>query len=49
MFPQRYGQRTEFNTPDNAICNGHPRDARGEDLARRHYQRELRSLGFPGK
>ncbi len=27
-----------------AICNGHPRDARGEDLARRYYQRELRSL-----
>jgi hypothetical protein len=32
-----------------AICNGHPRDARGEDLARRYYQRELRSLSFPGK
>jgi hypothetical protein len=31
-----------------AICNGHPRDARGEDLARRCYQRELRSLSFPG-
>jgi hypothetical protein len=27
-----------------AICNGHPRDARGEDLARRYYQHELRSL-----
>jgi hypothetical protein len=27
-----------------AICNGHPRDARGEDLARRYYQRQLRSL-----
>lgn len=27
-----------------AICNGHPRDARGEDLARRYYERELRSL-----
>ena len=27
-----------------AICNGHPADARGEDLARRYYQRELRSL-----
>ena len=27
-----------------AIFNGHPRDAGGEDLARRYYQRELRSL-----
>jgi hypothetical protein len=27
-----------------AICNGHPCDARGEDLARRYYDRELRSL-----
>jgi hypothetical protein len=27
-----------------AICNGHPRDAGGEDLSRRYYQRELRSL-----
>jgi hypothetical protein len=27
-----------------AICNGHPRDARGTDLARRYYERELRSL-----
>ena len=27
-----------------AICNGHPRDAGGEDLARRYYERELRSL-----
>jgi hypothetical protein len=27
-----------------AICNGHPRDTAGEDLARRYYQRELRSL-----
>jgi hypothetical protein len=27
------------------ICNGHPRDARGEDLARGYYQRELRSVG----
>ncbi len=26
------------------ICNDHPRDARGEDLARRYYERELRSL-----
>ncbi len=31
-----------------AICNGHPRDARGEDLARRYYERGLRSLSFPG-
>lgn len=31
-----------------AICNDHPRDARGQDLARRYYQRELRSLSFPG-
>ena len=31
-----------------AICNGHPRDAGGEDLSRRYYQRELRSLSFPG-
>ena len=30
------------------ICNGHPRDACGEDLARRYYDRELRSLSFPG-
>ena len=27
-----------------AICNGHPDDAGGEDLAGRYYQRELRSL-----
>jgi hypothetical protein len=27
-----------------AICNGHPGDAAGEDLARRYYARELRSL-----
>jgi hypothetical protein len=27
-----------------AICNGHPADAAGEDLARRYYERELRSL-----
>ena len=32
-----------------AICNGHPADAAGEDLARRYYERELRSLSFPGK
>jgi hypothetical protein len=31
-----------------AICNGHPRDAWGADLSRRYYQRELRSLSFPG-
>lgn len=31
-----------------AICNGHPRDARGADLAGRYYERELRSLSFPG-
>jgi hypothetical protein len=29
-----------------AIRNDHPRDARGQDLARRYYQRELRSLPF---
>jgi hypothetical protein len=27
-----------------AICNGHPRDAGGQELARRYYQRRLRSL-----
>jgi hypothetical protein len=27
-----------------AIGNGHPSDARGADLARRYYERELRSL-----
>ena len=27
-----------------AICNGHAGDTRGEDLARRYYQRQLRSL-----
>ena len=32
-----------------AICNGHPGDVGGEDLSRRYYQRELRSLPFPGK
>ncbi len=31
-----------------AICNGHPAAADGEDLSRRYYQRELRSLSFPG-
>jgi hypothetical protein len=38
------GQRTALSTPNNAICNGHPRDAAGEDLSRRYYARELRSL-----
>jgi hypothetical protein len=32
-----------------AICNGHPRDAAGEELSRRYYARELRSLSFPGR
>ena len=27
-----------------AICNGHPDDAWGEELSRRYYARELRSL-----
>jgi len=27
-----------------AICNGHPRDAGGEELSRRYYARVLRSL-----
>jgi hypothetical protein len=27
-----------------AICNGHPRDAWGTDLAHRYYERELRSV-----
>jgi hypothetical protein len=27
-----------------AICNGHPGDPGGEELARRYYARELRSL-----
>ena len=31
-----------------AICNGHPGDPGGEELARRYYARELRSLSFPG-
>ena len=31
-----------------AICNGHPSDAGGADLSRRYYERELRSLSFPG-
>jgi len=30
-----------------AICNGHPGNAHGEELSRRYYQRELRSLSFP--
>jgi hypothetical protein len=42
------GQRTALSNLNNAICNGHPRDAHGTDLARRYYQRELRSLSFPG-
>jgi hypothetical protein len=29
------------------ICNDHPRDTQGEELARRYYGRELRSLSFP--
>jgi hypothetical protein len=49
MFPQRYGQRTEFNTPDNAIFNDHPRDAAGAELACAYYGRRLRSLSFPRK
>jgi hypothetical protein len=32
-----------------AICNGHPRDAGGEDLSRRYYERGLRSRQFPRK
>lgn len=43
------GQRTTFSTFNNAICNGHPRDAAGGHLSRRYYQRELRSLSFPRK
>jgi hypothetical protein len=31
------------------ICNGHPHDTHGEELARRYYERELRSLSFPGR
>jgi len=31
-----------------AICNGHPPGAH-VDLTRRYYERELRSLSFPGK
>jgi hypothetical protein len=30
-----------------AICNGHPPGAHA-DLTRRYYERELRSLSFPG-
>jgi hypothetical protein len=30
------------------IFNGHPRCARDADLARRYYERGLRSLSFPG-
>jgi hypothetical protein len=43
------GQRTALSTPNNGICNGHSRDAHGADLARRYYERELRSLSFPGR
>jgi hypothetical protein len=32
-----------------AICNGHPHGPEGEELARCYYQRELRSLSFPGR
>ena len=38
------GQRTALSIPNNAICNGHPSDAAGEDLASHYYARELRSL-----
>ena len=31
-----------------AICNDHPRDASGHELARRYHQPELRSLSFRG-
>jgi len=31
-----------------AICDGHSGNAHGEELSRRYYQRELRSLSFPG-
>lgn len=31
------GQRTALSTPNNAICNGRPYDAAGEDLSRRYY------------
>ena len=31
-----------------AIFNGQPRHARDTDLARRYYERRLRSLSFPG-
>jgi hypothetical protein len=43
------GQRTALSTPNNAIFNGHPRDAVGEELSRRYYARELRSLSFTGR
>jgi hypothetical protein len=42
------GQRTALSTPNNAICNGHPPGTHA-DLTRRYYERELRSLSFPGK
>ena len=43
--------RTAEQIADEAfdIFNDHPRDPGGEDLSRRYYQRELRSLSFPGK
>jgi hypothetical protein len=31
-----------------AFCDDHPCDASGQDLGRRYYERELRSVSFPG-
>jgi hypothetical protein len=38
------GSPQEIAEETFAICNGHPRDAAGEDLSRRYYERGLRSL-----
>ena len=50
-LPGRPGGRSPEAIAEEAfaICNGHPRDAGGEELSRRYYARELRSLSFPGK
>lgn len=44
------GGRTAESVAEEAFAtfNGHPPDTRTADLSRRYYQRQLRSLSFPG-
>jgi hypothetical protein len=43
------GRSPETIAEEAFTFNDHPRDPGGADLARRYYERRLRSLSFPGK